>query len=260
MDTIDLSKRDQIWTVTLNAPERLNAIDVAMSERLAGICAEARVDPAIRGMIITGTGRAFCAGGNLRPSGGLTGDAGQSVSAELQRFYRRCLSVRDVPVPTLAVINGYALGAGLCLALACDMRFAADSAKLGFNFAKLALHPGMAATYLLTRTVGYARACELFFSGELVSAARAGEIGLVNRVCPSESLQEEAWRWISAAAAGSRPVLQLTKETLRVALESDFATLLQREADGQAACFGLRDFAEGLRAVFEKRSPRFEDR
>ena len=118
----------------------------------------------------------------------------------------------------------------------------------------------MAATYLLSRTVGYARACELFFSGELLTAERAAEIGLVNGVFPDDQLQQTALKWVSGAASGSLPVIRMTKETLRVAMESDFDALLQRESSGQAACFGMHDFSEGLRAVFEKRSPQFEDR
>ncbi|MCA9523371.1 MAG: enoyl-CoA hydratase/isomerase family protein [Myxococcales bacterium] len=261
MSLVLLDRHEGLWSVTLNIPEKLNTISVEMSYELDAIFAEAESDAAIRALIITGSGRAFCAGGNLRPNEGVY-DTPETPSMErlLGDYYRRVLRVRQLPVPTIASINGYALGAGLCLALACDVRFVATSAKLGFNFAKLGLHPGMGATYLLSRTVGYARAAELFFSGELFSAERALALGLVNRVFGDDELSDGVLAWARGVASGSLPVIRATKETLRAALHTDFEALLDREGREQASNFTTRDFQEGIRAVFEKRAPTFEDR
>lgn len=261
MSLVRVDKHEGIWSVTLDIPEKLNTISVEMSFELDAIFAEAEHDSTIRALVLTGAGRAFCAGGNLRPSEGVY-DTPETPSMErlLGDYYRRVLRIRHLEVPTIASINGYALGAGLCLALACDVRFAAQSAKLGFNFAKLGLHPGMGATYLLTRTVGYARAAELFFSGELFSAERAHALGLVNRVFGDDELAERVAEWTRNVASGSLPVIRATKATLRTAFYTDFEALLDREGREQSRNFMTHDFQEGIRAVFEKRAPRFEDR
>jgi enoyl-CoA hydratase len=176
------------------------------------------------------------------------------------RFYRLYLSVRDIPVPTLAAIHGPAIGAGLCVALGCDLRVAATGAKLGLNFTKLGIHPGMGATWTLPRLVGPARAAELLYTGRILTGEEAEHIGLVNRAVPKDDVLETTLAIAREIAASGPLAVRGTKQALARSLEHGLGDQLDFEAGQQALNYETTDLAEGIRAVREKRKPEFEDR
>ena len=199
-ESLLLEARDgDVVTLTFNHPERLNAMSQPMGEAFASRVAGLLEDDRLRAVVLTGSGRAFSAGGDLGMIGGQA-EHGQNEPAGAQRrildtmraFYKLFLSVRELPCPTIAAINGHAIGAGFCVALACDLRVVAQEAKVGLNFTKLGIHPGMAATWTLPRLVGPALAAELLYTGRIVSGEEAHRLGLANRVVPKEKVLASA--------------------------------------------------------------------
>src|SRR5262245_13127235 len=205
-----VERHERVVTLRLNDPERRSAMSRAMGAAFAARVAELARDGELRAVILTGTGQAFCAGGDLGMIQERVGQAAarpeaarRVVGDAMRSFYRLFLSVRDLPCPTIAAIQGSAVGAGLCVALACDVRIASATARLGLNFTALGLHPGMGATWTLPRLVGPARAAELLYSARLVSGEEAAAIGLVNRtVAPEEVLPAARALAAEIAAAG----------------------------------------------------------
>jgi len=260
-----LERNDDVVTITFNDPDRRNAMSQAMGEAFAARVAELASDASLRAVVLTGRGHAFSAGGDL----GMIEDRAREGAADplgahagirdhMRAFYGLFLSLRDLPCPTLAAINGAAVGAGLCVALGCDVRVASTRARLGLNFTALGLQPGMGATWTLPRLVGPAHAAELLYSSRILNGAEAAEIGLVNRaVAPEEVLPTTQAMAASFAANGPiavRSVKQSLARTAAVSLEDQ----LDFEADVQARCFASEDVHEGLAAAREKRSPRFQ--
>jgi enoyl-CoA hydratase/carnithine racemase len=174
-----VDRQDGIVTLTLNHPENLNAMTPAMGDEVTDLVQTLKDDQAARVLILTGAGRAFCAGG---AKGNLQSRTAGSATESPKTFYKRFLSLRQLEIPTIAAINGPAVGAGFCVALACDMRVAATNARMGLNFVRLGIHPGMAGTYTTPRIVGMAKACEVIFTGRLYTGEEAFALGLVNRV------------------------------------------------------------------------------
>jgi enoyl-CoA hydratase/carnithine racemase len=263
-----LRERDgDVVTLTFNDPKRRNAMTQAMGEAFASCVAELGDDPTLRAVVLTGAGRAFSAGGDLgmirdRAAEGAArpGAARPGIRDTMRSFYGLFLSVRELPCPTLAAINGAAVGAGLCVALACDLRIAAAEAKLGLNFTALGLHPGMGATWTLPRLVGPAHAAELLYSSRLIRGEEAARIGLVNRAFPATELLPAA-REIAREIAGTAPLANRgVKRSLARSSGAALGEQLDREAEEQAACFETRDVQEGLAAAAERRPPRFEGR
>ncbi len=201
-ELVQIERRaDGVALLTLNDPERLNAMTEAMGGAIQGAIAKLKDDAGVRVVVLTGAGRAFSAGGDLdmlvRMTQAGNADRGGPTRAAhrafMGRFYRMYLSVRDLAVPTIAALNGPAIGAGLCVALACDLRIAAREAKLGLNFTRLGIHPGMAATWTLPRIVGSAHAAELIYTGRILDGDEAARIGLANRAVPrAETLADRA--------------------------------------------------------------------
>jgi enoyl-CoA hydratase len=178
----------------------------------------------------------------------------------MRGFYKLFLAVRDLPCPTLAAINGAAVGAGLCVALACDLRVASATAKLGLNFTALGLHPGMGATWTLPRLVGPARAAELLFTSRIVTGAEAAEMGLVGRALPAAEVVP-ATRQIAREIAACAPAANRgLKRALGRSMGASLEDQLSFEAEEQARCFETRDAREGIAAARERRAPRFEGR
>jgi len=175
----------------------------------------------------------------------------------MRNFYGLFLRVREIPCPTIAALNGSAIGAGLCVALACDVRIAASDARLGLNFTALGLHPGMGATWTLPRLVGPARAAELLFSSRILTGAEAAEIGLVNRAVARDEVVPAARELARSFAANGPAAVRGVKRALARTGESTLSDQLDFEADVQAWCFTEADVQEGLAAVREKRAPRF---
>ena len=222
-------------------------------------------DPSLRVAVLTGAGRAFSAGGDLamienmaRQGSSKPGDdTRREISQFMRRFYNLYLSVRDLPCPTIAAMNGAAIGAGLCIALACDTRIAARDAKLGLNFTRLGIHPGMGATWTLPRIVGPAHAAELLFTGRILDGAEAERIGLVNRAVDGEAVLPQALEMARAMALSAPIAVRGTKRALARSLDSDLAGQLDFEAHQQSLCCESADLGEGLAASRAKRPPRF---
>src|SRR5713101_5756742 len=263
-DTDDLrfELTDRLATLTLNRPDKLNALSEAMIA--AGIdhlrrCAE---DPEVGAVLVTGAGRAFCAGGDVSAMGSAAREAltfeqrvdRQRIGHELSRL------LAEIPKVTIAAVNGAAVGAGLGIALSCDLAFASDRARFGTAFAKVGFGGDYGTTWQLTRRVGPAKAKELFFLPDLVSADEAARLGLVNRVFPSETFLADVQKIVARIAHGPLVSYRYMKENVNLSLTYDFRTLLDREAITHLRCGQTADHREGVAAFMEKREPRFQGR
>ena len=206
-------------------------------------------------MIITGEGKAFVAGADIAEMVGNTQKEGSQFGRKGQLTFE---SLENMEIPVIAAINGFALGGGLELAMACDMRIAADTARFGQPEVKLGIIPGFAGTQRLSRLVGKARAKEMIFTGEMISAARAEQIGLVNRVVPADRLMAEARALAATMTDKSASAIRLAKEAIEHGVEMDFARAARYEADLFGISFASPDAQEGISAFLEKRSPEFE--
>ncbi|MBW2241450.1 MAG: enoyl-CoA hydratase/isomerase family protein [Deltaproteobacteria bacterium] len=263
-----IDRGNGIATVTFNDPARLNAMTEAMGEAISNAMNDLAKDDALRAVVLTGAGRAFSAGGDLdmidRMGAAGRADPGGATRAEnrdfMRRFYGLYLSVRDLPQPTIAAVNGHAIGAGCCVALACDIRLAANEAKLGLNFTRLGIHPGMAATWTLPRLVGPAHAAELLFTGRLLEGPEAAQMGMVNRSLPRERVVEEALAMADTIAQASPLAVRGTKRSLARTATASLDEQLAIEAHEQSLCYEDADLAEGLMAAREKRPARFSGR
>lgn len=257
------SREGEIVTLTFNDEAHRNAMTRQMGEAFRDRIQKLTEDPRLRAVVITGAGSAFSAGGDLEMIGELAeqahrGAARAAVQKFMRSFYELFLSLRSLPIPTLAAINGHAIGAGLCVALACDIRYVAREAKLGLNFTKLGLHPGMGASWTLPRLVGPARAAELLYTSRIVAGEEAAAMGLANRCLPAAEVLPAA---ISTAReiAGCAPLaIRSLKRGLAHSPDADLAAQLDFEAGEQAICFEKDDMLEGISAAREHRSPRFE--
>ncbi|HEX6493719.1 MAG TPA: enoyl-CoA hydratase-related protein [Candidatus Dormibacteraeota bacterium] len=248
-----------VVTITLDSPERRNALDDELATQLRQATRDVASDPRARCVVMTGAGKAFCSGADLgefrrQESGGVL-----PRREMLGAYYRTFLDVRDLAIPTIAAVNGPAIGAGLNLALVCDLRIAAASARFGATFVRLGIHPGGGATYMLARLAGPARAAEMLLSGELVDGARALEMGLVNRVVDDADLQSAAAALAATIAANAPRAVRATKRSLRLALDADMAAMLEVEGLAQAATQESADAGEGWAAFRERRPPRFAE-
>ncbi len=259
-DAVLVERDGGVVTLTLNRPDVRNAMTVELTDAFADAVTSLRGDPEVRVVVVTGAGKAFCAGGDLswiQPGPGADVPA---IRAKMRSFYPRFLAIRSLDVPTIAALNGATIGAGLCVAMACDMRIASEDAKLSTAFLRLGMHPGMAATYLLTRLVGTARAAELFFTAKTVDGREAERIGLVNRAVPAPSLGDEVLALARDIAANAPIPMGMTKRALYLAERADLETMLEYEGLAQPITMATADLLEGLKAVKEKRPPRFEGR
>jgi enoyl-CoA hydratase/carnithine racemase len=252
---------DGVLTLRLDNPERRNALDLEMAAALRAALASGAEDPSVRCVVITGVGTSFCSGADL---GGLIEQGGGNVLLRrelLGAYYRTFLDVRDFPVPTIAAVNGPAIGAGLNLALCCDLRLASPSARFGATFVRIGIHPGGGGTHLLTRLVGPARAAEMVLTGEIVEASAAVAMGLANRLVDSDAELEPAAASLAGQIASNAPAaVRASKRALRLAVDQSFEAVLEVEALAQAASQSTEDAVEGWTAFREKRPPRFSGR
>lgn len=256
--TLLLEKGDGIALITINNPQALNALTVMMFQSLDQILAALEMDDAVRVVLLTGAGeKAFVAGGDIRFLDSLDVEGARAFALQAQSLYAR---IETFPKPVIAVINGYALGGGCELAMACDLRIAAETAKLGQPEVKLGIIPGFAGTQRLARLVGKGVAKELVFTGEMIDAREALRIGLVNRVVPADRLMEEARAVAAKMVDKSASAIRIAKDAIENGLEMDFARGARYEADLFALCFATADAREGLKAFVEKRPPRFTGR
>ena len=249
---------DGVGTLTLNRPEKLNAFIGEMRTEIADGIEALAADDDVRAVIITGTGRAFCAGADVRYLTHLIETQAVDEATDLVEAGRRvAAAIRGMPKPVIAAINGPAAGGGANLALACDLRLASETASIGQTFNRIGLHPDWGGTYAVPRLVGPARAAELFFFAEMVPAAECERIGLVNRVVPADELMPLARDWARKLARKPGLPLRLAKEAVQRSLASSFEEMLDYETAAQKACFESADALEGVRAFVEKRPPRF---
>jgi 2-(1,2-epoxy-1,2-dihydrophenyl)acetyl-CoA isomerase len=254
--TILLDRADGVVTITLNRPEARNAIDLVMRRELLAALDELESDPATRVLILTGAGGHFSAGGDVKTMAARrqTAAEGRARVESLNRFVIRLF---EYPKPTIAMVDGFAVGAGCNIALGCDLVIASDRARFGEVFARIGLVPDGGGTWLLPRLVGLAKAKELVFSADIIDAAEALRIGLVNRVVPAAELETQARALATRIAAGPPNALSLAKALLNRSATVDLATALGFEAYAQAQTITTDDHAEGVRAFLEKRPPRF---
>lgn len=253
------SVADGIGTLTLNRPDRLNAVDAEMAREMVEATTALLSDKQVRVLLITGAGRAFSAGGDVTFLGGALNDARYADAMALVRAGGTLVRlIRDTPKPVLASLNGVAAGGGANLALACDMRIASDTAGIGQVFHKIGLHPDWGGTYFLPRLVGTARALELIWSAEVVPAARCLELGMVNHVVPAADLPRVTAEWAARLAALPPKAATLAKHAVYKSMEMDLPAALSQEEDNQEKCFKSRDALEGFAAFTAKRPPHFE--
>ena len=248
---VTLTRRGAVATLTLNQPEKRNAMTPELTEAFVARVAEVRGDAALKVLIVTGAGRAFCAGGDLGMLRRMVerGDDPEANRREMGAFYRLYLALLHLDIPTIAAINGAAIGAGLSMALGCDMRLAAAGAPLAVSFLNLGLHPGMATTHLLPALIGHARASEIIFTGRTVSAEEAAALGIVNRVVPPEELLPAANALADEMAAKPAAALRMAKRALVRPLLAGLESALDYEAVAQAHTYAspeMRAVLDGL--------------
>jgi enoyl-CoA hydratase/carnithine racemase len=256
-----LVERDgAVAVLTLNRPERLNAISPAMLQGLSEALVECDRDPAVRAIVLTGAGRAFCAGLDLqdaRAGAGIGGGGGAALGATLDLRTAPPVVLHEIDTPTLCALNGGAAGYGMDLALGCDLRIAAQSGKLAAAFTRRGVLPESGGTWLLPRLLGWARAAEIIFTGRSVPAAECLELGLVNRVVADELLDKEA-RTLAREIARNAPLaVQASKRMMRMGLSEGFSEHVHHVYLQLLPLFRSRDFREGMAAFLEKREPEF---
>ena len=246
-------------TIVLNRPDKLNAIDDRLREGLASALDRVERDPEIRVAVITGAGRGFCAGGDIHRMIELKeGHQSATFREYLEAGHTLVRKIREVPKPIVASINGPAAGAGMNLALACDLRIASEQATFTQAFVRIGLHPDWGGTFFLPRLVGLGRAIEMFWLGQPVTAEEAKRLGLVNFLVQHESLAEETRRLGERLAAAPPLPVALLKQALHEHVQTELDLAMEHEIASQMKCFESEDFTEGLHAFLEKRAAQFQ--
>jgi enoyl-CoA hydratase/carnithine racemase len=252
-------ERGAVAVITLNRPDRLNSLTFEIYRELTDTFAALERRPNVRAVVITGQGRGFCSGGDVED---IIGELFKRDMAGLLQFTRMTCeliaAIRTLSKPVIASLNGTVAGAGAVIALACDLRIAAETAKIAFLFVKVGLAGAdMGAAFLLPRVVGLSRATELLYTGDFISAQEAAQIGLYNRVVPAGELESETMRWAERLAAGPGMGLAMTKAALNREMNLSLEAALEAEAEAQALCMLNADFREAYEAFVEKRAPNF---
>ncbi|HKC65774.1 MAG TPA: enoyl-CoA hydratase-related protein [Pyrinomonadaceae bacterium] len=258
-ETIQLEMREAVALITLNRPLALNALTIMMGREFRSAIMEAR-ERGARAVVLTGAGRAFCAGGDLREMQRLAEKEGR-----LEAFFDEPLSlihdcvrlIRETPLPVIAAVNGVATGGGCNFALACDIVLASESAQFNQAFIKVGLTPDCGGTFILPRTVGWRRATELLMTGDMVDARRAAEMGMINRVVADEELIGEALNLAIRLASAPTAALARIKSLINESAANDYNAQLDLEHKAQLQSGKTRDFREGVAAFIEKRPPIF---
>jgi enoyl-CoA hydratase/carnithine racemase len=251
--------KDGVATLTLNRPERLNALGDTLREDLQDAVTRAADDPEVRVLIVTGAGKGFCSGGDVKAMNERRESrAGRPLMEKVAPGRdQTVLALRNAPKPVIAAVNGAAAGAGMNLALCCDIRLASTAAKFAQAFVRRGLHPDWGGTYFLPRVVGTAKACELIFTGEVIDAQEALRLGIVSAVYAPEELMPAALALARKIADGPPVAIRLAKRAIYHSLECDLRQALEFETYAQNICYETEDAAEGIRAFVEKRPPAF---
>jgi enoyl-CoA hydratase/carnithine racemase len=263
MSLLTLDKKGPIAILTLNRPEAMNALGApGDGDVVAGVCDEVNADQSIRCVILTGAGRAFSAGGDvkaMKAREGAFGGGGVGIRDNYKtNIHRIVRSIYGLQVPSIAAVNGAAIGLGCDVACMTDIRIASDQAKFGVTFLKLGLIPGDGGAWLLPRTIGMSRACELLFTGDVIDAKQAVEWGLVSKAVPAESLMDEAMALAARIAQQPPHALRLAKSLLKHGQTTSYDTLMEMSAAAQAISHLTEDHMEGVDALLEKRPAVFK--
>jgi len=252
------SVEDGVALLIMNRPEKLNALNNELATALHQAFQRIGGDRSIRAVVLTGAGRAFCAGGDLGTIGkGREARDSKQLEPILRAGMSAMLRMRTIEQPVIAAVNGAAAGAGMNVALAADIRFAAEEAVFGQNFAKVGLFPDYGGTFFLPQLVGPAKAAELFYTGDMIDAREAFRLGLLNRLVPGAQLLSEAKAYAAKLAAGPPLVMRAVKQTLFGAHKESLEQALEAEVEQQMRCFVSDDSLEGIHAFFEKRPAKF---
>jgi 2-(1,2-epoxy-1,2-dihydrophenyl)acetyl-CoA isomerase len=257
-ETLIVERTGAIAKVVMNRPEARNALDLTMRREMLGALDEIEADPTARVVILTGAGGHFCSGGDVKTM--KKPHTAAEGRGRVELLNKLVLRLVNFPLPTIAMVDGYAVGAGSNLALCCDLIVASDRAKFGELFCKIGLAVDGGGTWLLPRLVGLARAKELVFTGDVIDAAEAARIGLVNRVVDAAALETATRALAEKIAAGPPLALRLDKQMLNRAAAGDLASALELEAFSQGLAIASEDHKEGVGAFFDKRPPKFSGR
>jgi enoyl-CoA hydratase/carnithine racemase len=252
--TIILERKEYITTISLNRPDRLNALNNEMVDELSEVLAAEERDDETRVVVITGAGRAFCSGADLRaePTGG-----GNKPGAGMAN---RIFAALDIEKPIIASINGVAVGGGCTMTLSCDIRIASETAQFQLPFTRLGICTELGSTYLLPRLIGMGKASELLLTSQMIDAKEAKEIGLVNQVVPASELENTTYKMASSIAKLPPLAVQMNKRGLRQAVNADLSSQLQYEALATAYLSNTEDHKEAVKAFREKREPVYKGR
>jgi enoyl-CoA hydratase/carnithine racemase len=257
METLIVERSGGVVTVTMNRPERKNAANALMLSELRQIFVEVETNPDDRVMVLTGAGGAFCSGADLSDPGGPASGAGGSRLGNMRRLGDVALSLHRITKPTIAKVEGFAVGAGCSLALGCDLIVCSETAKLSMIFSKRGLSLDNGASWLLPRLVGMAKAKEIALFGGMWTGAQAVEIGLANRVLPPDEVDAFVDDWATTLAAGPPLALSMTKTLLHASSQASMEQAVEDEARAQTVNFGTEDTVEAMKAFAEKREPKF---
>ena len=259
LETVLYSLDNRVATIQMNRPDALNALSLQLAKDLAAGIRQAIADD-VRAVILTGSGRAFCSGGDLREMKAMGEEHGSIeafLDAPLKALHEVIRSIRETPIPFIAAVNGVCAGAGTNFALACDLVLAAEEASFNEAFVRIGLSPDCGGTFFLPRAVGEKLAAEMLMTGMTVSAQRAAEIGMINRVVPATELMNEAGKLAASLATGPTGSIGRIKRMLNATFSNDLTAQLSLESDCQIESGRSSDFQEGVTAFFEKRPPKF---
>ncbi len=263
-DTVLFETRGAVAVITLNRPESLNAMNPEMLDTMFRVGQRAAEDPAIRAVVVTGAGRAFSAGGDVKGMAERNSSGGEGSVVSRVEVLRQQEEIsrllQEMPKPTICAVNGVAAGAGLSVALATDLRVASDQARFTTAFAKVGFSGDFGGTWLLQRLVGPLKAKELYFLSDMLSAQQALDLGLVTKVVPHDSLMDETMALAEQLAAGPTLAYGRIKDNFTYGATNSFADTLQREAENMIASGKTQDHLNAARAFVEKRQPAFEGR
>lgn len=257
-ETLRLEVSGGVATLTLNRPERRNAINAVMAREMMEAMEMARADPAVRCLVVTGAGASFCAGGDVKEMGEIVMGKRKLESSVVELFSEPVLKFWEMEKPILASVNGDAVGGGLSLVMACDLSIAARRARFGMAFVRIGLMPDMGGTYFLARAVGPAKAMELMFTGDLFSAEEALRLGVVNRVVDDGDLERETRLLAERLARGPTKAIGKMKMAVLEPQRPILRAHLRSEYEGQAELGTTQDFREGVAAFLQKREPKFK--
>jgi 2-(1,2-epoxy-1,2-dihydrophenyl)acetyl-CoA isomerase len=265
-ETLVVENKENIQTIRFNRPNQMNAANICLTDELLNALVAADRDDNIRVVVITGTGNAFSAGIDIPEAVGRI-ETKQPILSSMDHLVTSQASVQWIPFiirqmkkPVIAAINGPALGFGFSIALACDIRIASDSAQMGAPFVRVGLTPEFGSSYNLPRLVGLGKACELIFTGDMISAVESKAIGLVNEVVPAAEFEQYTYKMAKKISQSPLLALQLAKRSIYQGMDTDFVSQLQLEALALGICSQSEDHLEALKAFLEKRKPVFKDK